>query len=236
MPVAKIQFVQPGGGGTGVVGQALIGSVALPVTVNNAVDPSVALSTFEVISVPTGSAIPLGIAQDGATPSWVFTPDLRGGYEIHLTTKDNVGNQADDYRVFQVAETSGRIIPPFSADDGSFNFGGQVLGWSPYVNAYLKAVDTGTGTTTPAALNIDWALSGLYTKTIAVNSVFTFSNVVDGQVIIVVITAGAGNTVTWPTVKWAAGTVPTQTSSGTDVYTFVKAGANIYGSVSQAMA
>ena len=41
---------------------------------------------------------------------------------------------------------------------------------------------------------------------------------------------------TWPTVKWAGGVVPTQTASGTDVYTFIKRGANVFGSVVQAMA
>jgi hypothetical protein len=91
-------------------------------------------------------------------------------------------------------------------------------------------------TITPAALVIDWSTSSTFTKTLAAGAnAFTFSSTTDGQAIIVVVT-GAASTLTWPTVKWAGGTVPTQTASGTDVYTFVKAGANIYGSVVQAFA
>lgn len=87
-----------------------------------------------------------------------------------------------------------------------------------------------------SALNIDWSKGGVFTKTLAAGaSAFTFSNALDGQTIIAVVT-GAASTLTWPTVKWAGGTPPTQTASGTDVYTFVKAGTTIYGSVVQAMA
>lgn len=86
------------------------------------------------------------------------------------------------------------------------------------------------------ALAIDWATANVFTKTLSAGgNTFTFSNAADGQVIIVVLT-GAASTVTWPTVKWAGGVAPTQTASGIDVYTFVKAGSTIYGSVVQAMA
>lgn len=87
-----------------------------------------------------------------------------------------------------------------------------------------------------SALDINWSLSYVFTKTISVNSVFTFSNKTDGQIIIVVVTAGAGNTVTWPTVKWPGGTPPVQTSGGTDIYTFFTVGSTVYGIVGQAMA
>lgn len=94
---------------------------------------------------------------------------------------------------------------------------------------------TGASAAIPA-LAIDWASANVFTKTLGAGAnTFTFANAADGQTIIVVLT-GASSTVTWPTVKWAGGTPPTQTPSGTDVYTFVKAGATIYGSVVQAMA
>lgn len=86
------------------------------------------------------------------------------------------------------------------------------------------------------ALNIDWTVPGVFTKTLAAGAnTFTFSNAASGMVIIVRVT-GAASTLTWPTVKWPGGNVPTQTSSGTDVYTLFHDGANIYGSVVQAMA
>lgn len=90
-----------------------------------------------------------------------------------------------------------------------------------------------------SAYAIDWATGGVFTKTLGAGAqVFTFANAASGMVIIVRVTSDAGgSTLTWPTVKWPAGAAPTQTSpSGTDVYTFVHDGTDIYGSVVQAMA
>jgi hypothetical protein len=87
-----------------------------------------------------------------------------------------------------------------------------------------------------AALAIDWNAGNVFTKTLGAGSnTFTFANAASGKVITVRFT-GAASTVTWPTVKWAGGAAPTQTASGTDVYTFVHDGTSIYGSVVQAMA
>jgi hypothetical protein len=87
-----------------------------------------------------------------------------------------------------------------------------------------------------AALAIDWSLSNAFSKTLSAGAnAITFSNQSSGQTIIVRLT-GAASTVSWPTVRWPGGTVPTQTASGTDVYTFFFDGTNTYGSVVQAMA
>ncbi len=102
--------------------------------------------------------------------------------------------------------------------------------------AKLDGIQKQGSTTAIAALNIDWSLSGTYSKTLSAGgNTFTFSNATDGQMIVVRLT-GAASTVTWPTVKWPGGVAPTQTASGIDVYTFVKEGSTIYGSVVQAMA
>lgn len=88
------------------------------------------------------------------------------------------------------------------------------------------------------AMNIDWTIPGVFTKTLAAGAnTFTFSNASDGMNIVVVVT-GAASTLTWPAVTWVggSGSAPTQTASGTDVYTFVKAGSTIYGAVSPAVA
>jgi hypothetical protein len=95
-----------------------------------------------------------------------------------------------------------------------------------------------TPTTPIAALNIDWNLGSTFTKTISTNSAFTFSNTNDGQTIVVVITDTGAFTATWPetgpnAVEWSNGVVPTQTPSGTDVYTFIDISGTIYGSVAQ---
>jgi hypothetical protein len=82
---------------------------------------------------------------------------------------------------------------------------------------------------------VDWSLGNVFRKTLeaGVNAI-TFSNLSDGQEIVVILT-GSGSTVTWPpgTVQWAGGVAPTQTSSGTDVYRFVRANGVVYGRVDQ---
>ncbi len=121
---------------------------------------------------------------------------------------------------------------------------GAVFGWRCTVSGtpgtweaeYTSVTPLSAGAQAISALAVDWSLSGVYTKTLAAGgNTFTFSNATDGQTIIVILT-GAASTVSWPSVKWSGGVAPTQTASGTDVYTFVKAGSTIYGSVVQAMA
>lgn len=148
MPKALIQFLQ--GVTTPGPGLAMIGIAASAVTVTNSTDdPSVKKWTFEVIDAPTGSTVPIGVNQDGGKNSYQFTPDIAGGYEIHMVVQDNQGNFSEDWRVFQIAEASGRIIPPFTADASALNFAGQKKGWAPYLDAYLKAVDAGGGVANP---------------------------------------------------------------------------------------
>lgn len=86
-----------------------------------------------------------------------------------------------------------------------------------------------------AALDIDWATASAFYKTLAANSTFTFSNLADGRTISVALTNTASNyTVTWPTVSWAGGVAPTQTTGAhTDVYTFIRINGTIYGSAVQ---
>ena len=87
-----------------------------------------------------------------------------------------------------------------------------------------------------AALNIDWSLNTIFTRTLSGSVTFTFSNNTDGQMIFVLVTAGLGETVTWPTVLWPGGVVPTQTAGGTDLYSFVQIAGTIYGSQATAFA
>jgi hypothetical protein len=84
-----------------------------------------------------------------------------------------------------------------------------------------------------SALAVDWSTSYVFSKTLGAGAnTITFSNQIDGQTVVVILT-GAASTVTWPSVKWSGGTAPTQTASGVDAYTFVDRGGTIYGSVVQ---
>lgn len=109
------------------------------------------------------------------------------------------------------------------------------------VSGTLPVANGGTGQTAlltaMGALDVDWSSAPTFTKTLAAGgNTITFSNKTAGLTIVVRLTSnGGGSTVTWPTVKWPSGSVPTQTSTGTDVYTFFYDGSSVYGSVVQDM-
>ena len=98
-------------------------------------------------------------------------------------------------------------------------------------------IATAVAAVTISASDIDWSKIGPFTKTLAANTTFTFSNTTNGQTISVALTNTASNfTVTWPTVKWTAGTPPVMTiGAKDDVYTFQKIGSTFYGAVVQNM-
>lgn len=102
---------------------------------------------------------------------------------------------------------------------------------APYQKTKIDGLQKQGASIAMAADDVDWSLGSIYTKTLAMGAnTFTFSNVADGLVIIVRVTSDAGgSTLAWPTVKWLGGTVPTQTSTGTDVYTFFRDGSDVYG-------
>jgi len=87
---------------------------------------------------------------------------------------------------------------------------------------------------------IDCNLSNTFSKTLGANQRFVLSNVGDGQTINIAVTNTASNyTVTWVdpdglTIKWADATAPVLTlGAKTDVFTFVRIGAVIYGNAIQ---
>lgn len=74
-----------------------------------------------------------------------------------------------------------------------------------------------------SALDIDCGLSNYFTKTIAANSTFTFSNVPSGVAysFTLELTHTSG-TVTWPTgVVWSGGTAPSLIAGKTHLFMFV---------------
>jgi hypothetical protein len=63
-------------------------------------------------------------------------------------------------------------------------------------------------------INIDWSQGQMFYGTLTGNTTFTFSNATSGQTIIIDVAQTGTNTftVTWPTMKWPAGTMPTMTT------------------------
>jgi hypothetical protein len=126
--------------------------------------------------------------------------------------------------------TSGTLLT--TAEAGLFEYDGSFF----YVTSSAptrQRISTDAATSAISASAIDWSLSGTFSKTLAANTTFTFSNATDGRTIVVALTNTTGNyTVTWPTVSWTGGTAPVQTiGAKTDVYTLIKIGSTTYGSV-----
>jgi hypothetical protein len=74
-----------------------------------------------------------------------------------------------------------------------------------------------------AALDIDCSLGNFFTKTIAGNSTFTFSNAPSTRAFAFTLeVTHTSGTITWPTtVRWPGGTAPTLTTSRVHLITFV---------------
>jgi hypothetical protein len=71
--------------------------------------------------------------------------------------------------------------------------------------------------------DMDLALGQVFSRTIAANTTFSFSNVPGGRAVTVVLhlTNAGSRTNTWPaSVKWAGGAAPTLTAAGVDILVF----------------
>lgn len=83
---------------------------------------------------------------------------------------------------------------------------------------------------------VDWSLGGTFAMQLAVASPcnLKFSNAASGMIVIVAVDGNGAAAFNFPAgVLWAGGVAPTPTLAGVDVYTFVKLGASIVGSVIQ---
>lgn len=88
--------------------------------------------------------------------------------------------------------------------------------------------------TTISVATIDCSLGNNFTQAITGNKTYTFTNFTAGQVVNVAITSTSGSpVVTWTGVTWSGGSQPTQTTTSgkTDLWSFIKVGSTIYGSV-----
>jgi len=162
--------------------------------------------------------------------AYIFQSRINGGIDVNGTVQPALTTTLG---IYTLAASGNRVVAANETVEGNPTFG-----YVATINPALRAV-AGGGTVASfavPALAIDWSVSGSFTKTLGAGAnTFTFANQASGMVIIVRLT-GAASTVVWPTVKWAGGVAPTQTASGTDVYTFFSDGTSIYGSVVQAMA
>ena len=94
----------------------------------------------------------------------------------------------------------------------------------------LRRADPNPPTYTIGALDLNWDLANIFTKSISANSTFTFSNAKEGKIIIfkVVNTSAAKVTLTWPASVVSADN--NVSANKTRIYTFVYSGSSIYAS------
>lgn len=185
-------------------------------------------------------------------------PNVEVGDSLICNTDSTAaGNHATvgaNWDIYQ-ANIDGAVIGPSTATDEGFvlfdGISGRLVKNSAAVVPISKG-GTGAATALLAALaltlptvtiggsggtiDIDWSLGFRFKRTLAANTTFTFSNLLDGQTIVVKLTnTGANYTVTWPaSVHWSYGFTPVQSIGAVwDEYTFVNDGGVISGSVVQ---
>lgn len=199
------------------------------------VHASAAIAASKVVQA-TGTGIPHVVGGVLASASSLITnADVDAAAAIALSKLAGFGTGVE---TFLGTPSSANLRAALTDETGT---GGAVFATSPTLttpqmtNPVINGQTQGAAIAV-AAMEIDWSLGPVQTKTLAAGAnTFTFANQGSGQVLVVRVT-GAASTLTWPTIKWAGGVAPTQTASGTDVYTFVHDGTSIYGSVVQAMA
>ncbi len=194
---------------------------------------------------PTGTGVPhvVGGVQDAAA-SLIVNADVHASAAIAASKVVQATGTGIPHVVSGSLSAASSLIVNADVDAAAAIAGTKILAatsgapgaMSAADKAKLDGIQAQGVVTAVSAMSIDWALGGVYTKTLAAGgNTFTFANAASGMSIIVRVT-GAASTLTWPTVLWAGGVAPTQTASGKDVYTFVHDGTSIYGSVVQAMA
>jgi hypothetical protein len=222
----------------------LLGAVTLstPQTIGTGSSPTFAgltvtgTSTLAAVSATTGTfsstvsgagitslfasppAIGSTTASTGAFTTLSASSTVSGtGFSTYLASPPAIGGTAPSTGAFTTISVSS------NANRGTTN---QNL--MPVTTA-----DTESGN----AVTINWASGNNHSITLNGNlNTVTFSNALDGQTLVVAITNTASNyTVTWGnSIKWVAGSQPTQTvGAHTDVWTIVDFSGTYYGNVVQ---
>jgi hypothetical protein len=127
---------------------------------------------------------------------------------------------------FQIIRSTGQINMPLVNIDGG-TLDGTVVGSStPAAGTFSKLTSAGglfEKDVAMAANNIDLNTGSVFTKTISGATTLTVSNVPSAGTVasfVLELTNAGSNVTWWSNVRWAGGTAPTLSSSGTDVLGF----------------
>jgi hypothetical protein len=153
-------------------------------------------------------------------------------FSVSGTTTFNSGLTGLAFLTSGVVSAVSAIPSSYTATTQSTNDSSAKIATTAFVNPSTNAIGVVTTTAT-----IPWATSTSHSMTLTGSDtcVVTFTGATDGVTITVAVTTASGAAVTWPTVKWTGGTVPTQSTSGIDFYTFKKVGSIICGAMIPAL-
>lgn len=207
---------------SGVIFQALAGSTIKLEAATVTIGTMTTLSNANAVLDPNGTGAVELLAKTYVGNTAAVTPTAN----LHLAAGAAEAGSAP------LKLTSGTSLT--TPEAGAIEFDGSFF-YGTSGTPTRQRIATDAAPVAVAALDINWSLGSTFTKTLAANSTFTFSNAVDGRTIVVAVTNTAFNyTVAWTGVTWSGGAAPTQTvGAKTDVYTFVKVGAVTYGSAVQ---
>lgn len=188
-------------------------------------DSSVIVDDSGNITTPgtaTFGASGVGSADFGSTGVRV-SGDTVGG-----VTFQSLGAGFAEAFKFDLDSTANTVKVTSTTGVATFDFGS--IGWKGGSLTASKAIITPT--TTVSASAIDLSTGTLFTKSLSADTTFTFSNPTEGQGFTVVVTNSSTYTVTWPTVEWKGGSTPAQSTSQTDIYSFLYANGKYLGAQS----
>jgi hypothetical protein len=234
--------VKDGGGAYGATTNGVDVTPANTITIRLASQAGVdswSISCVYTDETSDAATINAGLVVDATAKTATFTAPA-GGKALIFQSRVNGG-----------IDVNGRSQPSYTVTFGIFTLTGDGLrvlainetlesdaafGWIADVNALIRNVRTAPAPM--AALAVDWDTADIHTKTLAAGAnAITFANAghTRWSIVVRLVSDAGGSTVTWPAgIKWGSGdTVPTQTATGVDVYSFVHDGTNIFGSVIQ---
>jgi hypothetical protein len=163
MPSASLKFTQ--GGNTNTAGQSFFATAGAPVTIGNGNDAGATAWTYNLVSVPRGSALVPGVLSSGASPTASLTPDVPGSYRIRETISGPKG-AATQTRLLIVKTSRGWILPAFQNPPEELNYPDPAnpsvpndKGWQAPLEDILKDLNDGGGKTVKAMPDGDQVLT-----------------------------------------------------------------------------
>jgi len=138
--------------------------------------------------------------------------------------------------------TAGNALDTSTVRAANVFYGGPISGASaaPTFRALVPA-DTSDATNTAGGTTVDCSLARTFDRTLSANTLYTLTNISDGETVTVAVhqaASGGPYTATFTVaggVTWRGGTAPTQTTTASkiDLYTFIHIGSKVYATASQ---